>query len=125
MKASPSTPRVHKAQAVAVEYDAERVVVREAEKGLLVVTNTNLAFNRAVPTQEITCGRFKALSTDLQAVYGKLDGSQRHTEAHGVLNGSTLHLFHCVPAQENFWIRHQTLPGNLAEAVKYPMPGLE
>ncbi len=45
--AQPADPSIKRpARAVAVEYDAERVHVREAQNGVLIVTNRNLVFGR-------------------------------------------------------------------------------
>ncbi|MCW8131526.1 MAG: hypothetical protein KIS92_14345 [Planctomycetota bacterium] len=119
--ADPATGRP--ARAVAVEYDADKVAVREAEKDVLLVTNTNRVFDHDLPDADVPCGRYKKMRARMQQAYGKLDGSAPVNET--VVNGSTFHAFSCVLPSKTFRARFQTNPGFLEESVEYPMPGTE
>lgn len=111
------------ARAVAVEFDAEQVALREAEKDVLLVTNTNRIFDCALPDADVPCGRYKKMRARMQQMYGNLDGSSPVNET--VVNGSTFHAFSCVLPSKTFRVRFQTEAGFLEESVEYPMSGSE
>ena len=111
------------ARAVAVEYDAERVDVREAEGGVLIVTNQSLIFGGEPRDGDEVCSRYKRLHGLIDASYGRLDGTRPLTLERGIAKSNTLHVVQVTPAAGIFTVRHGTLPAGRGEAVSYPMPG--
>ena len=110
---------------MAVEYDAEKVSVREAEKGVLIVTNTNLLFYGRVPDDEVKCFRYRKLRELIDARYGRLDGTEALTAHEDIASSMTLHLFQAVPSAGTFQVRHNVVPARWGKSVSYPVPGRE
>lgn len=110
------------ARAVAVEYDAERMVVREAQDGVLVVTNTNCAFNGALANKDVPCNRFKTLDKLIAERRGKLNGGDLLTVHDGVVMGSTFHAVLVVPAAGTFTVRQQVGSSGLGVPESYDLP---
>ena len=121
--ADPASGRT--ARAVAVEYDAQDVAVREAENGLLLVTNTNRALRGSVPESEVPCHRYKRLRRYAQESYGRLDGSEMLTARRGVVLRSTVHIVQFLPSERVFLLRHGLMPASKAATVRHPLPGTE
>lgn len=111
------------ARAVAVEYDAKRLVVREAKDGVLIVTNTNLAFDGEVPDEKCSCSRYQRLRAEIRRRRGRLDGTVPLTAGSGIANSITLHVVEVVPSRGVFEVRHGTLPAQDAVPVRHPFPG--
>lgn len=111
------------ARAVAVEYDAERVDVREADGGVLIVTNQSLIFGGEARDGDEVCSRHKRLHKLIDAGYGKLDGTRPLTMQRGIAKSNTLHVVQVTPAAGVFTVWHGTLPAGRGEAVSYPLPG--
>lgn len=111
------------ARAVAVEYDAERAVVREALDGVLIVTNTNCAFDKTLANKDVPCNRYKTLDRLIAERRGKLDGGDLLTVHDGVVNGSTFHAVLVVPAAGTFTVRQQMGSSGLGVPESYDLPG--
>lgn len=86
-------------RAVAVEYDAEQVFVREAEEGLLVVTNTNFAFGapegRPLPPPSSPWSPY----VRLKRAAGRLSEGPLRAIAATAMRGFTLHSAEIFPEQ--------------------------
>jgi hypothetical protein len=109
------------ARAVAVEYDASRVAVRESEEGVLIVTNQNMAFTPP-PPPHLFCSRYRAMQEFISSRKGRLRPSDAPTLAPDVRNFSTLHTVQVHPASRSFLVRF-SLNGTMQETpVRYPMP---
>ena len=111
------------ARAVAVEYDAGKVAVREAQNGILIVTNTNRVFRENVPENEVSCSRYQRLRECLESRRGLLDGSDPLTLDRNVATSITQHVVHVIPSQGVFKVWHRTGSRIPLKAVSYPMPG--
>ena len=109
------------ARAVAVEYDAARAVTREAQEGVLIVTNQNHTFNGAVPAH-LMCGRYARIAELIRAMTGRLTAADALMLSNGVANMSTLHSVQVHPAGRGFevWFRRGwSMP---QRPVRYEMP---
>ncbi len=113
------------ARAVAAEYDNAKVVVREAEDGVLIVTNSNRVFwqkpGEIKPESDMNCGRTKKFRKAIEDRSGRLDGSE--WLSCDLAYGSTLHIVHFVPKNESFGLRHGVMPAGWASPVVHPFPG--
>ncbi len=110
-------------RAVAIEYDAERVYVREAEGGVLIVTNQSLIFGGERRDGDEACSRYKRLHGLIDASYGRLDGTRALTTERGIAKGNTLHVVQVTPSAGVFTVWHGSIPAQRGEAVPHPMPG--
>lgn len=110
------------ARAVAAEYDAEKLVVREAEDGILIVTNTNRLFHEPLPEDDVACNRYGKLRSLVSERYGRMDGTDPLTGYSGVVNGATLHMVYALPSKHIFHVRHQVHSFRLGVRVEYEMP---
>lgn len=109
------------ARAVAVEYDASRIAVRESEEGVLIITNQNRAFS-AIPQPHLICGRYRATEEMIREKMGRLNASDELMLSPDVSNASTLHSVQFHPAEGTFrvWFR---LGGKMQDqGVQYDMP---
>ena len=113
------------ARAVALEYDAERVSLREAVRGVLIVTNTNRSFYGDIPERNVACGRYQSLHRQIYEKYGRLNGTEFLTLGEGVPFTTTQHVVQVLPSKGIFQVKHRILPGRLGETVTYPLPGHE
>jgi hypothetical protein len=111
------------ARAVAIEYDAERVYLREAERGVLIVTNQSLIFGGERRDGDEACSRYKRLHGLIDAGYGGLDGTRPFTTERGIAKGNTLHVVQVTPSAGAFTVWHGSVPAQRGEGVSYPMPG--
>jgi hypothetical protein len=107
------------ARAVAVEYDARAVYVREAEEGLLIVGNQNLVFGGRPlsDTPSSPASIHGELHTAIDA--GSHDG-QRIITATGRLN--TLHSVEIDFAEERLFVAHGRWPAQSGPYVSHPLP---
>ncbi|MHC4198800.1 MAG: C45 family autoproteolytic acyltransferase/hydrolase [Planctomycetota bacterium] len=111
------------ARAVAIEYDAEEVYLREAERGVLIVTNQSLIFGGERRDGDEACSRYKRLHGRIDASYGRLDGTRALTTERGIAKGNTLHVVQVTPSAGVFTVWHGSIPAQRGEAVSHPMPG--
>jgi hypothetical protein len=106
-------------RAVAVEYDAQTVAVREAEDGVLIVTNSNRLLPEARGESELGCGRTNALRRLIEERRGRLDGSEALTL--GEVFGNSLHVVRFRPAEGAIRVRHGVSPTAWAREVAHPL----
>ena len=108
------------ARAVAAEYDARTVCVREAKAGRLVVTNRNLVFGHEnEPTgASLWDGRYRTLEAALRSP--RTDPAQRLITAVG--QDSTLHSVEIDFAARRLYVAHGRLPAQDGPFVPYDLP---
>lgn len=112
------------ARAAAVEYDAETVAVREAENGVLIVTNTNRVLGGRVADGDVGCPRYRRLRELVDARLGSLDGGEPLTLDPGVAraDGWSQHVVHFAPRQGFFRVWHLLNASGLGRPVEHPAP---
>ena len=108
-----------KARAVAVEYDAEQVAVREAEAGTLIVGNRNLVFRtadtpappaRPDTVQQALCDALRSDASGQRPV----SATWRH---------NTMHSVEIMPEPGVMFLAHGLIPAQAGEFVRYELPG--
>jgi len=131
--AQPADPEAgREARAVAVEFDAERMFVREAVNGILIVTNQDFIFGRdtpRIPPENSTAGPYGVLLTALKEATGHpnrrvITATGQPFTLHSVeidMNDGTIDIAHgSVPAQAGPFVTHRLPTGrpNVPEATK-------
>ncbi len=115
--ADPATGRP--ARAVAAEYDAERVFVREADHGVLLVSNRNVVFGGKQPSANEAAR--DSVFADLQrALELYPDGPNPIITATG--RPSTLHSVEVDFERRQVWIAHGRVPAQDGPFISYPLP---
>ena len=112
------------ARAVAVEYDAEQVAVREAEAGTLIVGNRNLAFGRGADAPAPPAEPDSIYRALYQALHAPPDASgSRPISATWRYN--TMHSVEILPEQGAMFVAHGQIPAQMGEFVQYTLPRWE
>jgi acyl-CoA:6-aminopenicillanic acid acyl transferase len=115
--AQPADPGLgREPRAVAVEYDAEKLYVREAVDGILVVTNANLVFGRKEDRLP-PGGRYRKLHGVVARATGD-DGPLIAT----VADASTIHSVEVDFRSGRFFVAHGHLPAHSGPFVEYALP---
>ena len=107
------------ARAVAVEYDAEEVFVREAEDGVLTVSNANLVFG-GKGIGGIAARRDSVGAELLAAIEAYTDRSPRLITT--TARPNTLHSVEVDFAQRQLYVAHGRTPAQSGEYVAYALP---
>jgi hypothetical protein len=110
------------ARAVAVEYDAKELVVRESEKGVLIITNHNRKLGGGIGEWGTWCYRYRALEKAIGARKGTLDGSVPLTAGENVANSLTQHIVQFAPRKKILRVWHNLGEEKERDFVDYPMP---
>ena len=117
--ADPSSSRP--ARAVAVEFDAERLFVRESRDGVLVVTNRNLVFGCAPGEERVATGASGPYATLLMAVRSwEVGSAARIIAATGV--GYTLHSVEIDFPGRTVYVAHGRVPAYRGPYVGHALP---
>ena len=107
------------ARAVAVEYDADEMAVREAEAGTLIVGNRNLAFGRTDGSLAPPDSVYEALS---EALHAPLDASGRRPIS-ATWRHNTMHSVEIMPEPGVMFVAHGQIPAQTGKFVMYELPG--
>ena len=113
------------ARAVAVEYDAAEVVARESKDGVLIVTNTNLAFGTRYGDEDVYCFRYRRLRRLIEQRHGALKGTEWLTEDPDVRVSSTFHVVQVHPRDGVFMVKHRDRESGLGPPRRFMFPGRE
>lgn len=108
------------ARAVAVEFDAEDMFVREAEDGILIVSNLNHCFRREFEGHEHAASRDGVYATLLDRIESHSPAASRIITLTGRPN--TLHSVEVDFGRRCMYVAHGQLPAHESEFVAYELP---